>query len=221
MKNSLQKFLNLPFVQKNDTESKPMLLKLESEKNDLSQEIMVSDEKNMNDLVFEVKPRFTQFLFLNEKDFKYHEYDYLIDEESEDDEDYKIHRYIVTQYINREFVDTMFVKYLRFSENTNHISTINHKKNHYETIILCNDEDSKLFFIIRNNKTMICEKVISLNYFEMSSLKFIQERKDIWDDGFLGLFSSLKLFGVDNNFDNIEYLEKFYQNLGVTDTLTL
>lgn len=68
---------------------------------------------------------------------------------------------------------------------------------------------------------MICEKVISLNYFEISSLKFIQERKDIWDDGFLGLFSSLKLFGVDNNFDNIEYLEKFYQNLGVTDTLTL
>lgn len=221
MKNSLQKFLNLPFIQKNEVESKPMLLNLEDEKNNVGEAIMLCNEKNVNDLVFEVKPRFTHFLFLNEKDFKYHEYDYLIDEESEDDNDCKIPLYVIEQYISREFFETMFVKYLKFSEDTTHISTINLKKNHYETIILINDEDSKMFFIVRNKKTMICETVISLNYFEISSLKFIQERKDIWDEGFLSLFSSLKLFGADNNFDNIEYLEKFYQDLGVTDTLTL
>lgn len=221
MKNSLQKFLNLPFVQKNDVESEPMLLSLESEKNNLGEEIMVSNEENMNNLVFEVKPRFTQFWFLNEKDFKYHEYDYSIDEECDDDDDCKIPHYIIEQYISREYADTIFVKYLKLSKDTNHISTISNKKNHYETVILCNDEDSKMFFIIRNNKTMICEKVISLDYFEISSLKFIQERKDIWDDGFLSLFSSLKVFGADNSFDNIEYLEKFYQDLGVPDTLTL
>lgn len=221
MKNSLQKFLNLPFVQKNDVESKPMLLSLESEKNNLGKEIMVSNEKIMNDLVFEVKPRFTQFWFLNEKDFKYHEYDYSIDEKCDNNDDFKIPHYIIEQYISREYADTIFVKYLKLSKDTKYISTISNKKNHYETVILCNDEDSKMFFIMRNNKTMICEKVISLDYFEISSLKFIQERKDIWDDGFLSLFSSLEVFGADNNFDNIEYLEKFYQDLGVPDTLTL
>jgi len=169
MKNSLQKFLNLPFVQKNDVESKPMLLSLENEKNSLDEEIMVKKEENMNDLVFEVEPRFTQFWFLNKKDFKYHEYDYSIDEECDDDNDCKIPHYIIEQYITREYADTILVKYLKLSNDTNYISTINHKKKHYETVILCNDEDSKIFFIIRNNKTMICEKVISKNALEKSN----------------------------------------------------
>lgn len=212
MKNSIQSYLKLPFIQKNE---QPSLLSVTVDDEEYN---VISD--NYRDMTFNTEPNFTKFYFLSHKDFIYHQYESILPEDDREDDLilYMVEKY---EYHERDKNDCIFVKHVCFDEYTNYVCSINHKKHDFETVILENESADKLFFITRNKKNMVCDKVISLNVSDISSIEFIKSRKDIWDNGFISLFCHLEVFGTDDYFYNKDALINFYNKLCVSDTITL
>lgn len=208
MRNSIQSYLKLPFIQKNE---EPLL----SVKVDDEEYNVMSDD--YVDMTFNTEPNFTKFYFLNHKDFIYREYDRIF---SENDDEEDIILYMVEECCITDKFDRISVKHVCFGEKTKYIGSINNKYN-FETVILENESLDKLFFITRNKKNMICDKVISLTINEISSTEFIRLRKDIWDNGFISLFCKLEVFGTHDYFYNRDILDNFYEKFGVPESIIL
>lgn len=219
MRNSIQKFLNLPFSQRELPNNNEAVLKLEDGSNIVKNEVLKLNyftSDNTEDVIFEVKPYWTSFYFLNEQNFIYEKYNFEIDEE--DEEEIPLH--VIKELKDKPNYERNSIKKVKF-KNSKYVTTIPFSKDCFETIILSNEEDDKIFFITRNTKTSVCNKIVSLDINEISSITYIQKRKDIWDNGFLSLFAALEIFGDDEVYNNIPFLEQFYEGLCVTDTLTL
>lgn len=213
MKNSIQRYLKLPFIQRDEQALLSIEVDEEKEKDNINVNVISND---WVDMTFNTEP-FTKFYFLNHKDFVYREYERILSDDDEED----LILYMVEEYHPRDKVDHIFVKHVSFDECTKYVCSINHKKNDFETVILENESADKLFFITRNKKNRVCDKVISLNISEISSIMFIRSRKDIWDNGFLSLFGRLEVFGTDDYFYNKDALNTFYNKLCVSDTMIL